>query len=46
MAEIGEPLRRRVVIPQTVPGEAPYVDPPERPVAPVKEPATPETVPV
>lgn len=43
MAEIGEPIRRRVVIPQTIPAEpSPYVQPspPQHEPAqvPVKEP--------
>ena len=41
MAEIGDPVRRRVVIPQTIPAEpSPYVQP-----APKHEPAEPERVP-
>lgn len=36
MAEIGEPVRRRVVVPQTVPDEPPVAPP--RPLPPVHEP--------
>lgn len=36
MGEIGEPVRRRVLIPQTVPSEEPPVTKP----VPVKEPAS------
>jgi hypothetical protein len=45
MAEIGEPLRRRVLVPQTLPTENPYVDnPPPKTPAPVEQPAEEETV--
>jgi hypothetical protein len=37
MAEIGDPVRRRVLIPQTVPTENPYADP-RRVRPPEKEP--------
>lgn len=38
MGEIGQPERRRVVIPQTLPTENPYSEPPVRRDEPVKEP--------
>lgn len=39
MAEIGVPERRRVLIPQTLPTENPYSEPPVK--EPTKEPALP-----
>lgn len=46
MAEIGEPIRRRILIPQTVPDE-PLVTPLPKPMPPVHEPekVEPEKVP-
>lgn len=41
MAEIGVPVRRRVLVPQTIPADSPYTQPPQRPapaVEPVKVP--------
>ena len=40
MAEIGIPIRRRVLVPSTEPLETPYPSPPKRDAPPAEQPAT------